>query len=54
MKFWKREQGAAKYCEMEQGAKRDEKGAVKISQKERAPKNGSREKGVKYQREQGA
>ena len=39
----------------EQGAKRDEKGALKIGQKEHAPKmEGSRENGAKCRREQGA
>ncbi len=41
------------HLKKEQGAKRDEKGAAKIGQKERVPKNG-RENGVKCQREQGA
>ena len=33
-------QGARGKVKQEQGAKRDEKGAVKISKKERVPKNG--------------
>ncbi len=37
-------QGARGKIKKEQGAKRDEKGAVKIGKKERAPKNG-REQG---------
>ncbi len=48
-------QGARGKIKKEQGAKKDEKGAVKIGKKERAPKiEGSRENGVKCQREQGA
>ncbi len=48
-------QGARGKIKKEQGAKRDEKGAVKTGKKERAPKNG-REQGErgKMRREQGA
>ncbi len=48
-------QGARRKIKKEQGAVRDEKGAVEIGTKERAPKNG-REQGdrVKCRREQGA
>ncbi len=47
-------QGAKVKIKKEQGAKRDEKGAVKIGLKEQPPKNGgSRENGVKCRRDQG-
>ncbi len=46
-------QGARGKIKEEQGAKRDEKGAVKISKKERAPKNG-REQGERDKMLKGA
>ncbi len=46
-------QGAGGKIKKEQGAKRDEKGAMKIGQKERAPKNG-REQGERGKMSQGA
>ncbi len=49
-------QGARGKIKKEQGVKRYEKGAVKICKKDQTPKKmaGSRENGVKCQREQGA
>ncbi len=46
-------QGARGKIKKEQGAKRDEKGAVKIGKKERAPKNG-REQGEQGKMSKGA
>ncbi len=43
-KNWEMEHGAQGKIKKEQGAKRDEKGALKIDKKERVPKNG-REQG---------
>ncbi len=47
-------QGARGKIKKEQGAMRNEKGAVKIGKKERVPKKWSRENGIKCRREQGA
>ncbi len=46
-------QGARAKIKKEQGAKRDEKGAVKIGKKERAPKN-AREQGERGKMSKGA
>ncbi len=46
-------QGARGKIKKEQGAKRDEKGAVKIGKKEQAPKNG-REQGERGKMSKGA
>ncbi len=49
-------QGARRKIKKEQGARRDEKGALKIGNKERVPQNGKEhgESGIKCQRDQGA
>ncbi len=59
-KNWEMEQGAREIIrkqqeniQKEQGAKRDEKGAVKIGKKEQAPKNG-REQGERGKKSKGA